>query len=278
MKVALLLLLLVSTGCNHLFYYPDRRLFFPPEKFGLKYKVENLKTKDHVNIVAWVFPTTQKPVKGTILQFHGNAENMSTHYLSLQWLIKNGYNLVTFDYRGYGSSEGHPSPKGMNLDGLSALDLAWRTHKASVSENPKARFIVFGMSLGSVIAMRSLQDFEHVNDVSTVVLDSGFSSYRRVANTVLRKSWVGTILSPITYLFVSDAFSGKKFLKTTQLPILVVHDRSDPVVPFVNSEKIFELIKSKKEFWQPELGRHTGTFSEDQSEWRKKLLGYFESF
>ena len=273
-SLLILILLLATTGCNHLFYYPDKRIFFAPEKLGLTYHVKALKTQDNVNLVAWVFPTTQKKVKGTIIQFHGNAENMSTHYLSLMWLIHQGYNLVTFDYRGYGSSEGKPSPKGTYLDGLSALDLAWQTHKASTINSPEAKFIVFGMSLGGAIAMRSLQDFEHSDEVSGVVLDSTFYSYRRVAYTMVRKSIIGTVISPLTWLFISDEYSGKRFLKNTKLPILVVHDQGDPVVPAENGLRTFNLINSKKEYWQPNLGRHTGTFTEDQSEWRKKLLGY----
>ncbi len=244
---------------------------------GLTYRAEKLKTQDNVNIVAWVFPTNQKKVKGTVLQFHGNAENMSSHYLSVMWLIKQGYNLVTFDYRGYGSSEGKPSPKGTYFDGLSALELAWNTHKNSLNKNPQAKFVVIGMSLGGTIAMRSLMDFKHIGDVSMLVFDSSFYSYRRVANSVVRKTLIGTIISPLTWVLISDEYSGKNFLKTTTLPVLVVHDQSDPVVPLENGLQTYSLIKSKKEIWQPNLGRHTGTFADDKSEWRKKLLSHIES-
>lgn len=274
----LLVLLFTATGCNHLFYYPQKEKFLAPEKVGLNYRTEILKSQDNLNLEAWVFPTPHKVVKGTVIQFHGNAENMSSHFRSVIWLIQHGYNIVTFDYRGYGKSEGVPTPKGTYYDGLVALDLAWQTHKESQRSNPKTRLIVIGMSLGGAIAMRSLKDFPHLNDVSLVVLDSTFHSYRRVANTVLRKSLIGTILSPLSWVLVSDEYSGKKFLKSAQVPILVVHDQKDPVVPPENGARIFELAKSKKEYWQPELGRHTGTFAEDQGEWRKKLLSYLESF
>ncbi|MCX8057994.1 MAG: lysophospholipase [Spirochaetes bacterium] len=46
------------------------------------------------------------PLKPTIFFIHGNAENSSSHPLFLFYFIKRGYNILTFDQEGYGSSDG----------------------------------------------------------------------------------------------------------------------------------------------------------------------------
>jgi len=95
--------------------------------------------------MGWYFPSQLSTTpKATIIQFHGNAQNFSAHYLSLAWLTKQEFNLFTFSYRGYGNSEGRPDQKGTYLDGLAALNQGWELHKKSGAK----KFIVYGQSLG----------------------------------------------------------------------------------------------------------------------------------
>lgn len=49
--------------------------------------------------------------RGTVLHFHGNAANISNHVLQVEWLPDRGFNLLVFDYRGYGISQGSPTPR-----------------------------------------------------------------------------------------------------------------------------------------------------------------------
>src|SRR3989339_1821183 len=91
----------LCAGCSHFFYYPSKKTYFPPEKIGLVYEDIEFNSLDGTKLTGWFFPSSSKKVKGTVLQFHGNAQNISTHYLSQIWLIQKGYNLMTFDYRGF---------------------------------------------------------------------------------------------------------------------------------------------------------------------------------
>jgi cephalosporin-C deacetylase-like acetyl esterase len=58
---------------------------------------------------AWLFPSGKgAEERGTLVQFHGNAENISTHFISLSWVTTHGYNFITFDYSGYWDSDSEP--------------------------------------------------------------------------------------------------------------------------------------------------------------------------
>lgn len=41
-----------------------------------------------------------------VLFFHGNAENISSHFISAAWIADRGYDLMMFDYRRFGRSDG----------------------------------------------------------------------------------------------------------------------------------------------------------------------------
>ncbi|MBF0442988.1 MAG: alpha/beta hydrolase, partial [Oligoflexales bacterium] len=98
-------------GCNSMFYYPDKETYLKPS--DLKTRVDNavIKVADGEKLQAWILPPSQA-AKGVVVQFHGNAQNMTAHVAFVHWLIKYGYYVVAFDYRGYGGSTGDPDRKG----------------------------------------------------------------------------------------------------------------------------------------------------------------------
>jgi fermentation-respiration switch protein FrsA (DUF1100 family) len=57
-----------------------------------------------------------------------------------------GCNLLLFDYRGYGMSEGTPSEEGLYLDAQAALHFLSSRRDVNHSE-----IIIFGRSLGEII-------------------------------------------------------------------------------------------------------------------------------
>ena len=261
------LLLLSLAGCSSLFYYPSRVLFYDPVKMGFPPREVNFRASDGTKLFGWFFPARgSRPAKGTIVQFHGNSENLSSHFLSLLWVVEHGYGLFIFSYRGYGKSEGEPDQKGTYLDGLAALDQGWALNDRA------PRFIVHGQSLGGAIAARAFADFPHRQQTSLLVLESTFASYKDVARRKMASYWLTWPLSPLAMVLVSDSYSAEESIKNLRIPLLVIHDLQDPVVPFAGAEEFFEEAKNApwKEFWKPVQGRHVGALKSD--EWRKKYI------
>ena len=261
-------------GCTGLFYHPDQHIYFPPEANGFAAEDITIQTKDGEKLHGWFFPAPAgMKRKGTIVQFHGNAQNISSHYASLVWATKAGYDLFIFDYRGYGKSSGSPSPEGTHIDALSALDWAIERHQ----KRKNRHFIVFAQSLGGVIAARAITDFSQQKLISLLVLDSTFYSYQDLAQEKLAQFWLTWIFSPLGQVLVSDSYSAESSLPKISSRTLVIHDRNDPVVGFRNGEKIYEMIMAPKEFWALDQRRHVGVFALDTMDNRSRFLKIAES-
>jgi pimeloyl-ACP methyl ester carboxylesterase len=54
----------------------------------------------------WFFESQKKPATATIIFCHGNGGNISSVGWMGQRFAKHGFNVLLFDYRGYGASEG----------------------------------------------------------------------------------------------------------------------------------------------------------------------------
>lgn len=248
-------------GCNHVFYQPSRQMFTDPERLKLKdlnWTEHYFSSQDGTKLHSWRLQTKEEKVKGLIILFHGNAENLSTHFLSLAWIIPHGYDLFIFDYRGYGKSEGVANRKGIYEDSLAALDEAYK-----IKEERKAqKFIVYGQSLGGIVSLRGIFDSPHYNKINLVVTESSFSSYQEIAFDRVWSSWLIFWLSPLAYLAVSDDYSIKKYLPKLTRPLLVIHGTEDPVIPFKFGEEIYRLSnkESPKWIWVIEGGRHIDAF------------------
>ena len=81
------------------FYHPDSRVYTTPSEDRYSYENIQFQSADGTLLSGWFIPAQGKAL-GTVIHFHGNARNMSSHYPQVSWLPAKGFNLFVFDYRG----------------------------------------------------------------------------------------------------------------------------------------------------------------------------------
>lgn len=251
-------------GCNHLLYPADRHPYvlqksLRPVPRDLSIPVYNQASDPFLH--AWYFPTQTKIKKGLVVHFHGNGQNLTTHFLFMSWITEYGYDYLIFDYRGYGASSDESATQQKTVeDGLAVFRY--------VAENFKGTpVIAFGQSLGSNVLVRTLQEL-HKKNLKTqmpafVVLDSSFLSYQKAASSVLGQKWFLYPLKPLAYLLLSDEWSAAhESEKTPALPALFFHGTADSTISYELGKKNFEQWPGPKVFSTQEDGGHTSAFSE----------------
>ncbi len=266
--VSILLTLFGCMGCSSLLYYPQRVLYQDPASLGFHPDDIYIESSKDVTINAWFFKhKANTSTKGIFVFFHGNGENLSSHYMTLLWLLDFDYDYLIFDYQGYGKSQGEPSPKGTLEDGIAAL--RW------VHMNfPKKPIFIFGQSLGGAVAMKTVIEFKNEIPISGVFVDSTFLSYKSEARDVLAKTWFTWILQPFTNLLLSDKYApGNEVEKISPIPLIVIHGDNDQTVAIEQGRAVFEKAKEPKEFWLAKGGKHTDAlWRNHQTEFRQKIL------
>jgi len=261
----------ILLGCNGLFYYPSQKIFYTPHNFGATYEDIYFTSKDGTQLNGWFIPAVG-PAKGTVIHFHGNAENITNHYLFVQWLPKEGFNLFVFDYRGYGASSGKPDRQGMIEDSIAAIN--YIRQRPDVDPN---RIMIFGQSLGGAIALAAVAQ-DSKRGIQAVVVESAFASYRSIAREKLGDFWPTWPLQwPLAWLLISDAQSPLPMLKKiAPIPLLVIHGDDDQTVPYSQGRQIYQAAAPPKEFWTVAGGHHTEAFTRYAKEYRPRLVKFFE--
>ncbi len=270
MKFLIFLSFLLLSSCTNLFYQPTYYLYAPPEKFKLDYENRIIESLDGTRLHSWFFPNqdTIKKTKGLVVLFHGNAQNISSHYLSVVWLAKKGFDVLVWDYRGYGLSQGEPSLEGVHQDSVAILNYV---HKMKEDHNYE-KLVLIGQSLGGNILMRALKDDKKAKEISLVVLDSTFLSYEEIAKDRLQTVWFLYPVSFLAPLLVSDEYSPKELIKDYPYPAVILHSKKDTVIPFAFGEEVYSRWGGPKDFWISEEGGHIELLGKPDSDIQKKLL------
>jgi alpha-beta hydrolase superfamily lysophospholipase len=250
----------------------------PPEKVGLQATDHWFHSADGTKLNAWLVtePKKNEASKGLIILFHGNAQNLSSHYLNLYWAIKAGYDVFAFDYRGYGRSEGKPTPEGLIQDGEKAITYAVeKIWPDVVKANKSAKLVVYGQSLGGMVAPNSVIQSPFKNKIHALILEATFASYRHIAKLKMQSQWPTWIFWPIAYSIVHEGTASKYILPKLDYPnVLVIHGTDDEVVPVILGKEVFNLLPAGNKKWWPVSGKRHLLAIHDSKEMQTQLLGY----
>ena len=259
-------------GCTSLYFHPTKQEYARPEEFKLRYEAVHFPLRDGTGLTGMFLYASTSPAQGTVIQFHGNGENMTSHFLNSAWLTAKGYNVFAFDYRGYGSSEGTPTQEGCVEDGIAAVDYVMGRKDVDPS-----RVAVWGQSLGGAIAVAAL-GIRRGPAPRALILESTFDSYQDMAADALSRSWVTWALQwPLSRLLISDEYKPAKYLKRLPAsPVLVVHSDDDEVVPCRFGERIFSALPEPKEFLRVQGARHLEIFGKYGASYRPRLTQFLD--
>ena len=243
-RLAALIAGFATAACTAVFFQPHRIQVLTPDKVGLDYQEVRFKTRDGLELTGWFLPA-QGPALGTVLQLHGNAENISTHFTSLAWMPARGFNVFIFDYRGYGGSEGSPSLEGAQTD----IDAAMETLLAR-DDIDRTRIVMYGQSLGGALAAYYVAHTQRRDRIRALVLESAFSDYVEIAQEKFADHWITWPFQWIPHLSVDDRFSPLPGMaKISPIPLLILHGDQDRTVPMRHGKILYDAAREPKQLW-----------------------------
>lgn len=237
-------------GCaERYFFYPDQVVYTTPQAEGVRSEDLKLPGPDGSQLHAWWLPA-EGIAHGTVLHVHGNAANISNHLPLVSWLPAAGFNVLTFDYRGYGQSSGAHSLTGVVADTRAAL--AYLRQRPGVDAQ---RLIVLGQSLGGATALRAVA--QDSAGVRMLVVDSAFSSYRGIAREALEHIGPIGLLGPLLIpCLPSSAHDPVKAAAQLRVPLLVMHGSRDVVIAQHHGQALWSAAPEPKHWIPVDGGEH----------------------
>jgi fermentation-respiration switch protein FrsA (DUF1100 family) len=219
-----------------LIFYPARNLPSEPRKLHENVYFPAL---DGTRLHGWFVPFEGS--RRVIIISHGNAGNIGHRVDYIEFVHQEfKENVFAYDYRGYGRSEGSPSEEGTYSDLRGAIRLV----ESRGFRAPEVYLI--GQSLGTAVTAGVAAQ----QAVGGILLEAPFTNIRELAR-------LHAFSIPVGFLFRTRYDSLAQVAKI-DTPIVIVHGRRDPVIPFALGERLFSAISAPKRFFPLDADLHEG--------------------
>lgn len=209
-----------------------------------KHKELMLELNDRTKIHAALFMPDSVAVKATIFHHLANVMDLNTAQLTYKPLLKDGFQIFTYERRGFGGSTGEDDNTiQLKADALEIFD------KFKTMEEVKGtNIIIWGVSLGGIFATTNAA--ERNNDIKGLVLEGTFSSFSDITDHYASEIKLENFKWLIPLLLNNDFPTDQEIKKVTK-PVVIIHSTEDKMIPFQLGENIF--INSNKKnttFWK----------------------------
>lgn len=211
-------------------FYPHKGYSLPPHDMNIS-EVE-FKNQDGDTLYGWWMHDDSDSAKYTVLFCHGNAGNIYKSERRMRFFSECGFNVLAFDYRGYGNSSGYiQNEDDIYEDGEAALKFLNQELKINSDS-----IILWGWSLGGAVAT----DIAAKYKCKALVLESTFFSMLRMAKRVF---WFLPYKWLLKFHFRTDLKINK-----IKYPVLFVHSPDDLVVPYQQGVRLYDSFQGEKKF------------------------------
>ncbi len=287
-----LLIIIVSAACLIVVCYmgagiilhpPNMsRMEVFPEQFGLRYEKVFFKTRDGLGLSGWFLPAPGEDADGrTILMCHGWGDNKGELLKFTHYLNAHGFNLLYFDFRSHGESDGEITTMGY----YEVIDFeAAVRYLKDQKPHLVGKLGVFGLSMGAAVTAMAMPDHP---EVRCAVLESPFTDYRRVVRqwawNNLRVPYFPLIIGTLFFLRWRvgqegvDAYSPVNFIKKiSPRPLLMIGGEDDALMKERDVRRLYAAAGDPKQLWIIPEATHAKCYQAGGLEYETRIVNFFK--
>ncbi|EMR14436.1 MAG: alpha/beta fold hydrolase [Sweet potato little leaf phytoplasma] len=215
-----------------------------------------------------VFCSLSKQPKANVIITHGLGESSCDYLFLIDFLVKNNFNVISYDVRGHGKSLGKRGDiKSFHifLDDLAQL-------VKNVKQNSSMKIFLIGHSMGGIIVNNYVIKYKNINgavissapsrEVSNICFNYPFYFFSwwqrkklnfnssKIAHFPLGKGYHPYRLESVSYrllrnlLVLSMRYLNKNF-SSYLTPVLLLYGTQDKIISYKNGIHLLDSIKSK---------------------------------
>lgn len=225
--VALLVSLYLQQG--RLIFAPTATIYRTPAEVGWPYE-DLLLDVDGETTHAWYVPA-EGQARGVALFSHGNAGNIADRIESIGLLRDLGFDVLAYDYGGYGRSTGRPGEARIYADARACWGYLTETRGVA-----PGKILLFGRSLGAAPTCQLATEVKP----GAVIIESAFLSTGAMARELF------PFLPP--RLPLRHRLDNASKIGDVNAPLLIVHSPDDEIIPYEHGRRLYELAPEPKTF------------------------------
>lgn len=283
--ISLIFTVAVSAYTGWSLTHPERKEILKfSSNIVLEYKdVEFKDINKKINLKGWYFKA--KDSDKTVILAHGYAQNrLQFNEKTLDMVkkfVEKGYNMLLFDFRNSGLSEGKTTTMGFyeKDDLLGAVKYVKGQGSKSV--------ILLGYSMGAAASIAAAADS---NDVDAVIADSSYANLAEYLNDNLGKFTKGLPAFPfnktiMTAFNLMTSIDPQKMSPEDDMariaprPVMLIHGTADETIPVGKADRLYSAYTGpadKITLWKVYGAKHVESYETNPDDYLLKVLGFLD--
>ncbi len=250
-----------------------------PDNLDLKYVDVSFPSRDRLTLRGWWLEAGDS--SRAVVMIHGangHRADLGIKMLDIaREMVNAGYNVLMFDLRGHGQSEGKHVSLGYyeQRDLLGAIDY--------VKQRGMSKICVIGFSMGAATALMTAANCKQID---AIVADSSFAYLADIVEPQFSKrSSLPKFFIPLI-LFVAKTIHGidlsmpkpvDAVRQFTTPPILIIHGGQDNTVPVEHASILAGAsCNPNTRLWIVPEAEHVGSYRTRSKEYITQVLSFFE--
>jgi uncharacterized protein len=247
-----------------------------PANYGLAAEAAEFRSGDGLLLHGWYIPREEST--RTIVVCSGANGSLDADVHVTPWLHEAGYNVLFFNWRAHGQSEGEVVTLGFTerYDLIAAVKFA----KSRDAE----RVGVLGFSMGGTVAIATAAVYE---DINAVVADSPFVFLlSAVAGGLIERGAPEGLSFLLARVFVTtaclrtrlnlfDIDLARWINRVAPRPLLLIFGEQDVIVPKSEVDLLFARAGEPKEVWRVPEAAHRNIHTQQPEEYHRRILEFF---
>jgi fermentation-respiration switch protein FrsA (DUF1100 family) len=214
---------------------------------------------DGQRVHGWFMHAQAQPAIATVLYCHGNATNLVDAVWVARTLSERHLDVMIFDYRGYGRSQGKLTDEwGLYAD----TDAVYNYLVNQRGVRPE-RLVIYGESLGTTAAI----DVASRRPCQRLIVEAGLSSASDMG--AVKFPWLPSWL----HWMAKNRFDSVRKIAAAKCPVLVAHGTNDAVIPIEQGRKLYEAAREPKRLIIVPDGDHN-LFGSGGNDYLEKIIEF----
>ena len=254
----------ISAACMK----PMKGDFAKPDHAGLQAEEVGIRNAAGHQLRAWFFRAEN--ATQSILFCMGNSGNISLTLPYAKILQEAGYEVLLFDFQGFGESQGAPGISSLLTDSLAAFDyLQTRTQR------PGKDIGVFGVSLGSILALTVAAE----KNAGAVAVEDAFIPDETL-DRFSRRLTADSPFAKMTLQGMKSLLLGRvdplRNITRLRCPVFLIHVENDRLLPPSGSLRIAAKATTPARVWlMPVTGHAPESLETNDQEYAAQLASFF---
>lgn len=219
----------------------------------------------------------------TVVLLHGYGRSKEQMLPQASFLNKAGFNILMFDFRASGESEGRYITFGQREQADLEGAVSYLNNRGDMD---MSKIGLLGFSMGGAVALMKSGDLP---EIKAIVINSTYARFKSVIWQNFRDYFKGLPFFPIGWvvLWIIKYRTGIYFPlinpiqyldKLQARPLMIMHGAHDKKIPVDDAFEMYQQAPWLKEFWLVKDAAHEDVYSITKNQYEEKVIGFFREF